>query len=148
MQTVLETLTKTEIDSDTFFKEVAVLAQYGTGGTIIFDIKWSGSDSKRNFDKFEVGSNLLQPLGDITVTLTVPVEGAPVNTIANEIDVETTAPGGVTFFNTSISAPIVIPRLDSSEGFPLWVKRVVDSGASSKENDGFSLRISAQSLEP
>lgn len=148
MQTVIETLTITEMDSETFFKEATVLAQHGVGGTIIFDIKWSGSDSKRNFDKFEVESNLLQPLGDITVALTVPVEGAPVNTIANEIDVENTAPGGVTFYNTSISAPIVIPRLDSNDGFPLWVKRVVDPGAASKENDGFSLKISAQSLEP
>ncbi len=135
-------------DENLLFTHVNVTAQNGGNGTVIFDIKWSGTDAKRNFDKIESVENSLEPNGSVDISLTTPSQGSPVNTIASEINVETTPPGGVGFFVASQISPLFIPRLNPDEGFPLWVKRVVPAGTVAKENDGFTLRISAQSLEP
>ena len=69
------------------------------------------------------------------------------NTIAVEIDSENTVPGNVGFYEASQDSPIIIPRLQSNEIFPLWIKRYVSVEAAAKANDGFSLVIRAQSLE-
>lgn len=150
-----ETLQELEIDEEIVFKQVAVTAQNGSNGTVIFDIKWTGSDGYRNFDKFEAVvddeendiGNQLEPEGDISVGISVTSEGAPVNTIASEITLDTTPPGGVTFSAATIDSPLTIPRLDPEEGFPLWIKRTVAVGTEAKETDGCTLAISAQSLE-
>lgn len=135
-------------DSQRFFKDVIVLGQTAANNTIIFDIKWQGLDAKRNFAKLEKISNDLTPLGIIECIVTVPQDGNPINTIAPEINVSTTPPGGVTFLVPTSTSPITLPRLDPDEGFPLWVRRTTDAETIAKENDGFSLRLSANSLEP
>lgn len=134
-------------DGDPYFKEVGVTAQTGSGGSIFFDVRWTGSDAKRSFDDFTIDNNTLTPLGTITATQSTVVQGAPVNAISVEINVETTPPGGVGFLVPTASAPITIPRLDPNDGFPLWIKRITSAGSAAKENDGLVLRISAQSLE-
>lgn len=131
-----------------FFGDVSVVAQNAGADTVIFDIRFSGEDGKRNHDKFEEVSNDLTPLGNVDVFITVPQEGAPINTIAAEINLETTPPGGVGFFAASETTPIELPKLAPDEGFPLWVKRNISAGAEPKENDGFILRFSAQSKNP
>ena len=80
--------------------------------------------------------------------ISTPSEGSPINTIAPEINVEVTPPGGVGFFAASELSPIELPKLAPDEGFPLWIKRVTEAGVEAKERDGFKLRFSAQSMEP
>lgn len=136
-------------EGNLIFRDVTVTAQNASGGVVIFDIRWAGKDGKRNFDSFTIssGGNLLEPLGSVTVGISTPQQGAPINTIAAEINVETTPPGGVSFFASSVDSPITLPRLESNEGFPLWIKRVTEANTTAKENDGVVLRFSAQSLE-
>lgn len=145
LQTALRALT--DNDDKKFFRDVTVTAQTAGSGTVIFDIRFVNRDGKRNHDKLEEVNNLLEPLGVIDVFITTPQEGAPINTIAPEINVETTPPGGVGFFAASLISPITLPRLDPDEGFPLWVKRTTEAGVEAKEKDGFKLRFSAQSME-
>lgn len=146
LQTALNNLTDTE--GDNFFRSVSVTAQTAGSATIIFDVKFSGQDGKRNHDRLEVVNNNLTPNGVIEVFISAPSEGSPINTIAPEINVEVTPPGGVGFFAASELSPIELPKLAPEEGFPLWIKRVTTAGVQAKERDGFKLRFSAQSMEP
>jgi hypothetical protein len=132
-------------DDNPYFHQVTVIAQ-SLGTSIIFDIIFNDLDAKRNFDKFLVVSNDLTPTVSILVTTTQ--EGAPINTIASEINVSTTPPGGVGFFAATSDNPIVLPIFNPSEGFPVWIKRTVSSGSIATENDGFILKIRAESLLP
>jgi hypothetical protein len=147
---------QTQIQTIEEFKYVRVSAQNAGSGQIVFDVRWAGKDSKRNFDKIEIATNqqnvptgnLLEPAGQITVNISVLQQGGPINTIAGEINVETTPPNYVGFFVASAASPITLPRLDPNDGFPLWIKRTVTLDAVPQANDGFSLIVSAQWLEP
>lgn len=147
--TALETSIKELVDDDDepFFREVSVVAQ-NVGSTVIFDIIFSGLDAKRNFDKFILEETTLTPEGPLSIFITTPQEGAPINTIASEINLATTPPGGVTFLTTSEEEPLVLPALYPDEGFPLWAKRTIVAGTEALERDGFKLNIRAESLLP
>jgi hypothetical protein len=132
--------------SDPFFTDVTVLAQTAGSGTVIFDITFDGLDAKRNFDKFEVAANDLEPA--VSVLVTAPRDGSPVNTVASSVNVETTPPGGVGFFVPTPASPILIPRLAPNDGFPLWVKRTTPAGVEAVEANGFVLGFRADSLAP
>lgn len=150
LQTELQNLTISNVSEEKFFKQLTVTAQVAANNTVIFDIRWSGKDSKRNFDKLELATNgnQLTPLGNVSVNFSVNREGSPINTIAGNISVENNPPGGVNFYEASSTVPITLPFLSPNEGFPLWIKRIVPAGSTSLENDGFTLRFSAESLEP
>lgn len=135
-------------DAMPIFHDVSVVAQNAGATTIIFDINFSDTDAKRNFDKFVLVEEDLVSVDEINVLISTPQEGAPINTIAPEINFETTPPGGVGFFTTSEASPIELPYLKSGEGFPLWVKRVTPEGTEAKESDGFILSFKAESLPP
>jgi hypothetical protein len=142
LQTLLEELV--DGSSQPFFRNVTVNGQ-STGSLITLDIIWSNKDAKRNFDTIKLVSNNLSPTADVSIT--VLRQGSPVNTIAVELDAETTVPGNVGFYVASSNSPVTIPRLEPEDGFPLWIKRYVPVEAAAKANDGFSLVIRAQSLE-
>lgn len=133
-------------DDALYFKELAVIAQ-SVGTSVIFDIIFSGLDARRNFDQFEVIENNILP-DSVSIFITTPQEGAPINTIAPEINVSTTPPGGVTFVAATESSPIILPILNPEEGFPLWTKRTVEAGVLAQERDGYTLKIRAESLSP
>lgn len=126
------------------FSGIAVTAQNTSTG-IVFDIQFSDYDGKRIQDEFTVESSLTP--GSVATSMVTLQEGSPINTIAPEIGVETTTPGSVNFFVPSEDAPIELPRLESGEGFPIWIRRVVDEGATAVANDGFSLKIRMKALK-
>lgn len=144
-ETLLDLINPTT--EDPFFKSLNVVAENSGSDTLIFNINFSAKDGKRNFEKINVESNELVPLGAINVIITAPQEGSPINTIAPEINVETTPPGGVSFFAATETSAISLPRLAPSEGFPLWIKRVIPAGTTAQESDGFRIRMRAESLE-
>lgn len=146
LQTTLSELTDEE--DVNYFEEVSVIAQNAASNTIIFDISFSGLDAKRNIDKFQEVSNDFEPIGLINITLSVTQDGAPVNTIASEINEETTPPGGVTFVVPTLTNPLQIPRLMPSEGFPIWVKRTTAANTEAKERDGFIIKLRSSSKKP
>lgn len=126
--------------------DVSVNAQNIGSDTIIFDVTFGNKDGFRNHPEIQITDNLTP--GGATISVATTLAGSPINTIAPEIDVETTPPGGVGFFIPSEISPIAIARLDPEDGFPIWVKRVVTEDSDPKEKDGFKLRFSAQTLEP
>jgi hypothetical protein len=138
------TTLQNEFNNLSVLRDVEVLAQ-SAGQTVIFDITFGNRDGSRNHPVVQITDHLT-PNVDITVATTL--EGSPVNTVAPEIDSETTPPGGVGFYAASEISPITIPRLDPEDGFPVWAKRVVVAESDAKERDGFKLRFSAQTLEP
>jgi|LSQX01.1.fsa_nt_gb hypothetical protein len=124
---------------------VSVTTQ-NTGAVTIFDINFIGRDASRNHSTITVVANSLTP--NSTITIATTRQGGPINTSAVGIDVETTPPGGVSFFAASEASPISFPRLDPGDGFPLWVKRTILAETDPVERDGFQLRFAAQTLEP
>ena len=135
------------IEGENLLKDVAVTAQTATGGVIIFDINFVDSDGARNHDKIVIEANNLTP-ASVGAAVSTTQEGSPINTVAPTIGLETTPPGGISFFAASQQSPITLPRLDPADGFPLWVKRFVPSGTTAKASDGFTLRFVAETLEP
>lgn len=132
-------------NGNNFFNDVNIVAQT-IGTTIIFDIFFNGIDSQRNFDKFVLTSNDITPSTSIIIATTQ--EGSPINTLASQINVATTPPGGVGFYLATQNSPIVLPYLASGEGFPLWIKRTTLAGTVAQERDAFTLKIQAESLRP
>lgn len=146
LQNLLEGL-ENPSDSTKIFRNVTVNAQnIVASNQIIFDINWSGKDAKRSLEQIEINANQLQPSG-INVFVATSRNGSPINTIAQQLDAETTTPSNVGFFVASSSSPIVLPKLEPAECFPLWIKRYVPQQTAAKADDGFSLAIRAQSLE-
>jgi hypothetical protein len=131
-------------DDNNFFSDLTVVAQTGPSNTIIFDVLFFGDDGKKNFDKFVLVSNSLTP--SVTIAVSTPQEGAPVNTVAVDLNTETTPPGGVTFLDAGTASRIALPKLLPADGLPIWFQRTTDAGAAAKERDGFTLSFSAESL--
>lgn len=156
LQESLKNLTIRDDSEELIFKNIVVSAQ-NTGQSVrVFDVSWGEKDASRSFFKFsklldnnnnDIGNQLL-PLGNVSVTLSTVISGSPINTIAPFIGKETTPPGLVQFFQAKSFSPIELPRLDPNDGFPLWIKRVTIAGAAAKDQESFSLQISALSLEP
>ena len=136
------------LDGSRTFHDVAVTAQAAGSTTVIFNIAFSVVDGLRSNNPFVVVNNLLTPLHGIDITITTTQDGAPINTISGEINLDTTPPGGVLFELATEATPINIPRLEPNEGFPLWIKRTVIAGAEALADDGFTLEFSAESLGP
>jgi hypothetical protein len=143
LQTAINDLTND--DDEPFFHNAVVVAS-NAGASVVFDINFSALDAKRNFDKFVLASNDLTSDEEVTMLITTPREGSPINTIASEINAATTPPGNVGFFAPTSQSPITLPYLASGEGFPLWVRRTIPAGTVAQENDGFILSIRAESL--
>lgn len=80
-------------DGNPLLQNVVVTAQ-PTASSIIFDILFQGIDGKRNHAELVTFNTLLPTL---SVSVTTIQDGAPVNTEADLLDVETTPPGGVIF---------------------------------------------------
>lgn len=144
LQNTLNALLK---DGEKRLSGVVVNAQPVSPTRLIFDVTFKGSDGGNNQPKFILVSDDLVP-ATVDIFISTPQEGSPVNTIAPEIGLETTPPGGVGFFAPTEASPIAIPRMDSEDGFPLWVKRVTTAGIDPQDNDGVTLRFAAETLEP
>ena len=146
IETSISNVTVSDVSTEKIFKKVSVEGRNLGSDKLIFDITWSGKDGKRNFDNIEIiGSELvLEPNGSVLVT--VEQQGSPINTLANET-IETSPPGGVVFFDTNETSPIVIARLDPSDGFPIWIKRIIPSQTVASVEDKFTIQMVAQSLE-
>jgi len=112
--------------------------------SLIFDLLFSGQDGKRDHSMIQLTTNSFAP--SVAISITTIQAGNPINTIAPEIGQSRTPPGGVGFFASSSVSPIVIPKLRTGDGFPLWIKRVVEANTEAKANDGFNLRFQAESL--
>lgn len=135
-------------DGNKLLETVEVTTPSNLGSpTIIFDVLFTGNDGKRNHSLVELVEDAYTPT-QVTFTVTVAQEGAPVNTIAAEIANEATTPAGVNFYAPSQQSPITVYKLKPAEGFPIWVRRTTPTGQESVANDGAVLRFRVETLEP
>jgi hypothetical protein len=133
-------------DDEVLLRDVLVTGQ-NTGSAILFDIVFAGQDGSKNHETLSLVSNNLTPSAEVTISTLQ--EGGPVNTIAPEISTEIIPPGGgVVFFASAEDDPVIIPKLRSGEGFPIWFHRTVAAGTLAVANDGFRLKFVAESLDP
>lgn len=142
--TLEDTLNALNNGGDTLLEDVTVNAGVSGSDTIVFDILFTGNDSKKNHEPITYVSDTFTPA--VTVTIQTIQQGSPINTIAPDIGIETTPPGGVSFYAPDATSPITLPLLRPEDGFPLWVKRVTIADTAAVEDDGFSLRFYAESL--
>lgn len=135
-------------DGNHLLRQVVVTAQ-NNGGTITFDVAFNGQDGSISHPLLQVSDNsLTAPLTTISVTVSVLLDGGPINTIAPQLDQDTTPPGGVGFFIPSGQSPITLPKLRPGEGFPFWFARNVAPGTPALASDSLTIRFSMQSLDP
>jgi len=138
-------------DNYAVLREVKVTAQ-ALNNQIVFDIDFggglggSGHDDKKDHELIAYVSDNFD--NDSEVSVAVLQEGSPVNSIAEALDSSLAVPTGVGFYRPAENSPITIVRLLPTEGFPVWVKRVVTDDAEPVENDGFTFRFRANSLDP
>ncbi len=131
------------------YSSATVSSSLSTNLYLIFDITFSDIDGSRTIDLIQIDNgNVAGGLtpSQVSVTNTSLVSGAPINIISGSIENETTPPGGVTFFPSTSIEPAMIPKLNPSDGFPFWIKRTILPDSIAAENDGFKLRIAAQTL--
>lgn len=112
-----------------------------TPGQFIYNITFKGVLGNKSLTLLSVTDNNLTP-GVITFTVQQILPGSPINTVAPDTGFENLQPNGIPFF--SILAPgVEIGTLYPSEGFPVWVRRVVSPGFEAVEGDGFIMHTDA-----
>lgn len=104
-------------------------------GSLKFQIDFVNDAGSRYHDILEVTSNTLNPATTVTVAKTV--SGAPINSQADSIDVDTTPPVNVSFG----TAATVLGEFKGLDVLPVWIRRTIDPDTSFVENDSFILRI-------
>ena len=70
--------------------------------------------------------------------------GSPINTIAELVNDELTAPSGIAF-SLGIKPGILIGTLRPGEGFPVWIQRNTPAGAPQANGDNFSIHCKVSS---
>lgn len=143
LQTTLNSLL--DDNDNPVLSDVSVTAQ-AAGSSIIFDIQFLGQDGSENHPIITVSSNDLTP--SVTITIIAIQEGGPINTVAPAIGVETVPPGGVVFSVPTEDSPFQFEKLNPTEGFPIWIKRIVEAESSAVANDGVTIHLFAESLLP
>lgn len=117
---------------------------FGTG--ILFEVLFENLDGKREQENLTIVENTLSP--SVSILVKKIVRGAPINSIAPEINFDITPPGGVSFSQPNNDFPFVIPKLREGEGFHLWVERTIAVDDEPIANDGFALGLSVEPIEP
>lgn len=133
-------------------RQVLVTGQIVSDSLVIFDITFQLFDGSRDHDILQIVENNLtrsdQPNVPVPLTVQMIQQGSPINTIAPKIGVDTTVPNGITFGIPSEIEPIVLPRLMSMEGFPLWFKRVTQANSAPAAADGLAVRFHVETTGP
>lgn len=115
-------------------------------GKAIFEVNFPDSAGKRWHPLLEVTSNNLEPVATASVSSAKLVDGGPINSIADEIDVDTTTPNNIVFFQPTEAEPLSIGDLRPFDSFPVWIRRTVEAGAAAVENDGFTVQITGSPI--
>lgn len=106
---------------------------------VVYEVTFTGEDGNRYHPLVTVVTNNL--IGQSTVTIAKLADGSPINSIANEIDVPTTIPFGITFTKPTVSTPFAIGTLKATEGFPVWSMRQIVAGTVDTAQDSFKVRF-------
>jgi hypothetical protein len=109
-------------------------------GNLEVSITFGGPNINRYMPLFTVTDNAFTGTSvDVSILKVQP--GGPLNQIAVQIAGSTVTPSGVTFSTPSATAPIMIGELGPTEGFPVWVKRIVAQNTPGLSDDGAIIRV-------
>jgi hypothetical protein len=133
-----------DVNGNSILSGVTVRAS-NAGSTIYLDVTFEGMDAKRSHDTIIISTNNLTPSGTTASVATIQ-NGSPVNTEAPDLDLDTTTPSGVSFGSPADTAPIVVPKLEPGDGFPVWIRRTTEAGADPTSLDGATIRIRVNAL--
>jgi hypothetical protein len=125
------------------FNDVSVTGDRVNNNTIL-TITFTGNDANRGYDLPGLIDNSLVP--SVPINISRVFAGSPINTVATLLSSSAIEPGNVNFYPAAVDSPIVLPRLEIGDGFPLWIKRVVAQGTLPVANDGFTLRVVADAI--
>jgi len=119
----------------------------------LFEVNFLGYSEKRHHELIQEVSNdlvLSSPTtGDGLISISRNISGSPINSQAEEIDVTTTVPFGVSFSTyDSRESSYYLGELRPGDILPVWVKRIVPEGAEGLENDGINIRLEGKALPP
>lgn len=117
-----------------------------TTDSVAFEIDFVGSAGNRFYDQIVLASNNLLPTGTTTLAIAKVVNGGPINSKADVIDVATTTPINIVFQSALSTAPVIVGDLRPLDFLPVWIQRVVPANTSAIENDGFILRLSGSAI--
>lgn len=107
-----------------------------------YTIYFSGSSGNRAMPLITVESNTITPTS--TILPSRLQGGAPINTIAQLVNDELTAPTNIDFV-LGRKPGVLVGTLRPGEGFPVWIKRTLESGAAQADGDGFTLHCKVTS---
>jgi hypothetical protein len=110
-----------------------------TPGVHFYKITFKGDLGSKSLTTMSITDNNLLPSGTIFPTTAHVILGSPINTIAPDTGFKNINPTGVPF-GLVLSPGVLIGTLYPAEGFPIWVKRIVDSGFEAVQSDGYILK--------
>jgi hypothetical protein len=132
--TILAASIKTALDNKFGNSTVTV------SGTNTFTITFLGDLQNKALSNMALSNNQITPLGTVTEQVSRVQFGSPINTIAPDTGSTKMTPNGVPFLSI-LSPGIVVGSLYPSEGFPVWIKRVLPPESIAVETDGFKLQL-------
>ena len=137
---------QTSIRSISGLEDVVVTGSF-IGSTAYFQISFNGTAASRYYEIIQFVA-FSQSFLDVNSNLTIQkiIDGGPKLKTAYDIGNEITAPTNVIFQSTSLNSPISIGNLKPNEYFPIWIKRIVTSNTSPKENDGFTIKLKGETV--
>ena len=104
-----------------------------------YTITFSGDDGNRYQPTLVVTNNLTG--SGIITTMAKTINGSPINSIAPLITNSLAAPAGINFVQTSISNKKLLGLLKATEGFPVWIKRVIPPQTNASNQSGAVFKI-------
>lgn len=104
-----------------------------------YTITFAGDDGNR-YQPTLLVSNSLTGTG-ITTTMAKTINGSPINSIAPLITNALSAPAGINFIQSSVSNKKMIGLLRATEGFPVWIKRVIPAQTNASNQAGAVFKL-------
>jgi hypothetical protein len=114
-----------------------------SGSDVIFEIDFLGIAGNRYHDPIVLNANNLIAPEPVSIAIVKAVNGAPINSVATQIDSSTTTPTNVVFS----SSPISLGDLRPLDSVPIWIRRIVPANSTAIENDTLSIRIVGEAVQ-
>lgn len=112
------------------------------GNDCIFQVNFVGTAGSRYHDLLAViDDSTLFGISADSVSVLKLFDGAPINSIAPEIDSSTTAPNGILFYIPISDQPLVLGEFRGADILPVWVQRACPPNQAALA-DGFALKMS------
>lgn len=138
---VFETNLQTGLSAITEGVSVSTLVQ---GNNFYFTISFLEDSDNRSHPLLEVVANGLLAPDTPIVSISRIAAGAPINSVASLLSVETVAPARVSFYSSDENSRLSIGTLKPGDKVPVWIKRTTPASTDYMEVDYFKFQISGR----